>query len=59
VSASPRPCSSRFYALVIAVGLGVPAGIFAALNRNSLLDRLLMLLAMSGTAIAGFFLGIL
>ena len=48
-----------FYALVIAVGLGVPAGVFAALNRNSLLDRLLMLLAMSGTAIAGFFLGIL
>ena len=48
-----------FYALVIAIGLGVPAGVFAALNRNSLLDRLLMLLAMSGTAIAGFFLGIL
>jgi len=47
------------YSLIIAVGLGVPAGIIAALNRNSLLDRLLMLLAMSGTAIAGFFLGIL
>ena len=47
------------YSLVIAVALGVPAGIFAALNRNSLLDRLLMLLAMSGTAIAGFFLGML
>ena len=47
------------YALVIGVGLGVPTGVIAALNRNSILDRALMLLAMSGTAIAGFFLGIL
>jgi peptide/nickel transport system permease protein len=47
------------YSLLIATVIGVPAGVIAALNRNSLLDRLLMLLAMSGTAIAGFFLGML
>src|SRR5690606_14419945 len=48
-----------FYSLVIAIALGVPAGVIAALRRNSLLDRALMIMAMSGTAIAGFFLGIL
>lgn len=47
------------YALVIAIVIGVPAGVLAALNRNSFLDRALMLMAMGGTAIAGFFLGIL
>lgn len=47
------------YALIIAVVIGVPAGVLAALNRNSFLDRALMLMAMGGTAIAGFFLGIL
>jgi peptide/nickel transport system permease protein len=47
------------YSLIIAIALGVPAGIIAALNRNSILDRVLMLMAMSGTAVAGFFLGIL
>lgn len=48
-----------FYSMLIAVGLGVPAGVLAALHRNSLLDRALMIVAMSGTAIAGFFLGML
>lgn len=47
------------YALVIAIVIGVPAGVIAAMNRNTLIDRALMLFAMSGTAIAGFFLGIL
>lgn len=47
------------YALVIAISLGVPAGVIAAIHRNTIIDRALMLFAMSGTAIAGFFLGIL
>ncbi len=47
------------YALIIAVTIGVPAGVIAAMNRNTFIDRALMLFAMSGTAIAGFFLGIL
>jgi peptide/nickel transport system permease protein len=46
------------YSLVIALGLGLPAGVIAALYRNSILDRLLMLAAVSGIAIARFFLGI-
>lgn len=48
-----------FYALAIAILIGVPAGVIAALRQNSLIDRALMLLALGGSAIPGFFLGIL
>jgi peptide/nickel transport system permease protein len=48
-----------FYSLLIALLVGIPAGIIAAVRRNSLIDRLLMLLAITGTAIADFFLAIL
>lgn len=48
-----------FYAMVIAILIGIPAGVLAVLNRDSLIDRLLLLLALTGTAIADFFLGML
>ncbi len=47
------------YALVVATAIGVPAGIVAALRRNTLLDRALMMIAISGIAIPSFVLGIL
>lgn len=47
------------YALLIQIGIGVPAGVIAAINRNSIIDRVLMLASISGTAIPTFFLGIL
>ena len=47
------------YALLIALAIGIPAGVIAAIRQNSLIDRLLMLLAVTGTAIADFFLAIL
>lgn len=47
------------YALTIALLVGIPAGIIAALRQNSIIDRLLMMLSIGGTAIADFFLGIL
>jgi peptide/nickel transport system permease protein len=47
------------YALVIAICIGVPGGILAVLFRDSLFDRALLILALSGTAIADFFLGML
>ncbi|MDI3338982.1 MAG: ABC transporter permease [Sphaerobacter sp.] len=47
------------YALLIAVAVGIPAGVVAALHQDRLLDRALMLFAISGTAIADFFLAIL
>lgn len=47
------------YALIIAILIGVPAGVLAVLHRDTLLDRALLVLALSGTAIADFFLGML
>jgi peptide/nickel transport system permease protein len=47
------------YALLIQITIGVPAGILAAVHRNSILDRTLMLGSISGAAIPTFFLGIL
>lgn len=47
------------YALTISILIGVPAGVLAAVRRNSLIDRLLMVVALAGVAIPNFFLGIL
>lgn len=46
------------YSLLIALGLGLPAGMLAAVYRGSLVDRALTVVAMSGVAMARFFLGI-
>ena len=47
------------YALCVQVLIGVPAGVLAAIRHNSLLDRALTVLAISGAAVPTFFLGIL
>jgi peptide/nickel transport system permease protein len=47
------------YALFIEILIGVPAGVIAAMKRNSVVDRGLMLMSISGAAIPTFFLGIL
>ena len=46
-------------ALLIKLGLGIPAGIYAALHRNSWADRLVMLLAVAGFTVPSFVLGLL
>ncbi|WP_375779156.1 ABC transporter permease [Bradyrhizobium sp. ma5] len=46
-------------ALLINLLVGIPAGIFAALHRNSLLDRGVMLVAVAGFTIPSFVLGLL
>ena len=46
-------------ALVVAIVIGVPSGIVAALNRNTLLDRGLMSFSVFGFAMPNFFFGIL
>lgn len=45
------------YAIVLAAVLGVSAGVVAASRPRSVLDRGITFLATSGTAVAGFFLG--
>lgn len=47
------------YALTLSILVGVPAGVIAAVNRNSPLDRFLMVFSISGAAIPNFFLAIL
>jgi peptide/nickel transport system permease protein len=46
-------------AMVISVGIGVPLGILAAWRRGSWLDRLVMMLAVSGFSMPVFWLGFL
>jgi peptide/nickel transport system permease protein len=47
------------YALCFQVVIGVPAGVLAAIRHNSLLDRFLTVVAISGATVPTFFLGIL
>jgi peptide/nickel transport system permease protein len=46
-------------AIIIALAIGLPAGILAAIYHNSLLDRLLTAGAFLGQSVPNFFLGIL
>ncbi|MGL4439109.1 MAG: ABC transporter permease [Bosea sp. (in: a-proteobacteria)] len=45
-------------ALAIKIGLGIPAGIYAALHRGSLTDRVVMMLSVAGFTIPSFVLGL-
>jgi peptide/nickel transport system permease protein len=47
------------YALFFEILIGVPAGVIAAVKRNSIVDRALMVMSISGAAIPTFFLGIM
>jgi peptide/nickel transport system permease protein len=47
------------YALTLSIIIAIPAGVIAAVRRNSLVDRLLMVMSISGAAVPSFFLGIL
>jgi peptide/nickel transport system permease protein len=47
------------YALIVQLLIGVPAGVISAIRHNSVLDRVLTVIAISGAAIPTFFLGIL
>ncbi len=55
----PATLQLGFAAFVFGICFGIPLGIIAALNRNSLIDRGVMTTAVLGYAIPNFFLGIL
>jgi ABC-type dipeptide/oligopeptide/nickel transport system permease component len=55
----PATLELTLAAMVIAVGVGIPAGIIAATHRNTLLDRLLMVGALLGQSMPVFWLGLL
>jgi peptide/nickel transport system permease protein len=46
-------------ALVLKLGIGIPAGIYAALHRNSLADRLTMTASVAGFTVPSFVLALL
>lgn len=47
------------YALFVAIVIGVPAGVIGALKENTIIDRVLVMFAISGAALPVFVLGIL
>lgn len=47
------------YSLTTAILIAIPAGVIAAVRPNSLIDRLLMIMSISGAAVPSFFLGIM
>jgi peptide/nickel transport system permease protein len=55
----PATLALTLPALLLKLGLGIPAGILAALHRNSALDRAVMALAVAGFTMPSFVLGLL
>jgi peptide/nickel transport system permease protein len=59
VTRVPATLELTLVTVVFAVIIGIPLGVLAAANRNSLLDHALRVFTVSGLAIAGFWLAIL
>lgn len=55
----PATLALTLPALALKLAIGIPAGIYAALHRNSLADRMVMVLAVAGFTIPSFVLGLL
>ncbi len=55
----PATLALTLPALAIKICLGIPAGIYAALHRNSLADRIVMIIAVAGFTVPSFVLGLL
>ncbi len=47
------------FALVIAIGIAIPAGIFSAVRRNTVWDLLANAVSLCGVSIPSFWLGIM
>src|SRR6056297_1205983 len=55
----PATLELSFFAMIFAVFVGVPAGIFAAINQNSWFDNLSMMVALIGVSMPIFWLGLM
>jgi len=55
----PATLELSFFAIIFAVFVGVPAGIFASINQNSWFDNLSMLIALMGVSMPIFWLGLM
>lgn len=54
----PATLALTLPALALKLGLGIPAGVYAALHRDSIVDRLVMVLAIAGFTVPSFVLGL-
>lgn len=55
----PATLALTLPALLIKVGIGIPAGIYAALHRGSAIDRVVMIMAVAGFTVPSFVLALL
>ncbi len=55
----PMTLSIAVPAFLMKIAIGVPAGVYAALHRNTLADRLVMMLSVAGYTVPSFVLGLL
>ncbi len=55
----PATLELSFCAMIFAVGVGIPAGIFAATHQNSFFDNASMLIALVGVSMPIFWLGLM
>jgi dipeptide transport system permease protein len=55
----PATLELAFFAMVFAVGIGIPAGVVAALKRGSIFDQALMGLSLTGFSMPIFWWGLL
>jgi len=55
----PATLALTLPALAMKIGIGIPAGVYAALHRNSFADRAVMLLAVAGFTVPSFVLGLM
>jgi peptide/nickel transport system permease protein len=54
----PSTLALTLPALLLKVGLGIPAGVYASLHRGTWIDRLVMSLAVAGFTVPSFVLGL-
>ena len=59
VDAIPATLALTVPAILLKIGIGVPAGVYAALHRDTLIDRAVMLAAVAGFMVPSFVLGLL
>ena len=55
----PRTLELMLVSAVVTFAIGIPAGVYAALNRNSLADRAVMTVAVLGFSVPNFVLAVL
>jgi peptide/nickel transport system permease protein len=54
----PATLAITLPALAMKIGMGIPAGVYAALHRNSMVDRTVMAAAVAGFTVPSFVLGL-